>query len=60
MGDENMEGAENPGAQDDEQDDHSSDGLAAIASCLTIFDGEIGAGGVAAGSYVDSSCASRA
>jgi len=60
MDDESMEGAENPGAQDDKQDDQGGGGLAGIASRFTIFDGEIGVGDGAAGSYVDSSCASGA
>ena len=58
MGDKRMEGAENPGAQDDKQDNQSGDGLAGIASRFTILADEIGVGGVAAGNYEESLCAS--
>ena len=60
MDGERVEGAENPGAQDDKQDDQSGDGLAGIARSFMILAGDIGAGCVAARSYVDSLCASGA
>ena len=59
-GDENMEGAVNEAAQDDQQNDQAGDSSSGIARRLMIFDGDVGVDCVASGNYVDSSCAPRA
>lgn len=59
MGDENMEGAVNEAAQDDQQNDQAGDSSVGIACRLTIFDGKIGVSDVASGNEGDSSCAPR-